>query len=122
MDRAAHCVLVVEDSLLVAMEMEEELLAAGYRVDVAGSLAAADEAIQGRNYAAALLDFQLPDGLALDLALRLDGLGCVVALVTGALPEHLPPGCERFAFFDKPVPPQVLVDWVTQVVERRGAE
>lgn len=115
--RGLQQVLVVEESLLVAMEIEEELTARGFAVQLAGSLGAADERIRNGLFAAALLDCYLPDGHALDIALRLSERGCPVAIVSGAAVDALPAGFELFPRFQKPVPARSLAQWVIDAVQ-----
>lgn len=105
-------ILVVEESILVAMEIEEELAARGFTVELAGSLLAAEERMRGRTFAAALLDCHLPDGHVLEIALRLADAGCPVAIVTGSQADSLPDGFGKFPRFQKPVPARTLAKWV----------
>ena len=105
-------VLVLEDSLLVAMEIEDALLAQGLSVAIAETLQAAEDCIPDTPFDAALVDCRLPDGNAHDIALRLEARGTRVALVTGADAASLPRAIAHLPRFDKPVPPWVLADWV----------
>ena len=110
-------VLVVEESILVAMEIEEELTARGFAVQLAGSLRAADERVRNSIFAAALLDCHLPDGHVLEVALRLSERGCPVAIVSGSESNTLPEGFELFPRFQKPVPARTLAQWVIDTLE-----
>ena len=107
-------ILVVEESILVSMEIEEELTARGYAVQLAGSLRAAEERVRNAVFAAALLDCHLPDGHVLEVALRLSERGCPVAIVTGSEIASLPEGFELFPRFRKPVSAQTLAQWVAE--------
>lgn len=109
-------ILVVEESLLVAMEIEEELAARGFAVELASSVRAAEERVRSALYAAALLDCHLPDGHILEVALRLSERGCPVAIVTGSKPDALPAGFELFPRFHKPIPARTLAQWVIDVL------
>lgn len=112
----APCILVVEDSVLVAMAVEAVLLDRGYDVIVAGSLAAATERLQRGPVAAALLDVHLPDGSTLDLAHVLTARNCPVAVCSGMDSESVPNGYPQTARFDKPIEPERLADWVDSVL------
>lgn len=104
-------VLVVEDSVLVAMAIEDALNERGLQVIVASTLAAAEQMVVRHAPDLALLDLQLPDGLSLDLACRLRDAGCTVAITSG-LDSGAVPDSHRFAVqFRKPTSPDLLADW-----------
>jgi DNA-binding response OmpR family regulator len=114
-------VLVVEDSVLVAMAIEDALIERGLTVLVATTVAAAERIIEVRPPRAALLDLQLPDGYSLDLACRLHDRGCEVA-ITSALDSGTVPESHRFAIqFRKPTSPDLLADWVVAVLQAAPA-
>jgi DNA-binding response OmpR family regulator len=108
-----RCVLVLEDSVLVAMAIEATLEDRGYETIVAGTLAAAMDRLGRTVPMAALLDLHLPDGNSVALARSLHENGCKVAICTGT--DALPDGCDFAASFRKPVMPLDLVDWLEQV-------
>lgn len=110
------CVLVVEDSVLVAMAVEAVLVDRGYEVIVAGSLAAATERLQRGSVAAALLDVHLPDGNTLQLAHELTARGCPVAVCSGMDSASAPDGYPQTARFEKPIEPERLANWIDSVV------
>ncbi len=112
----ARRVLVVEDSLLVAMEIEDALLEAGLAVEIADTVESAEACIRHTLFCAALIDCRLPDGQTFDIALRLDGRGSHVALVTGADASALPGALGHLPRFGKPVPARVLAEWVVQAL------
>ena len=105
-------VLVLEDSILVALALEAALTDHGFEAIVAGSLAAAEERLGRLTPLAALLDLHLPDGNALSLATRLDAQGCKVALCSGMDAEMVPAGYEFARHFRKPVAADELARWV----------
>lgn len=111
----APLILVVEDSVLVAMAIEDALQMRGYDVIVASTLSAAQRLIEQRVPAAALLDLQLPDGLSLDLAQRLHQMGCAVAMSSGFERDAIPESHEFVVQFRKPVSPEILAEWADQV-------
>ncbi|MGV3510454.1 MAG: response regulator [Novosphingobium sp.] len=104
-------VLVVEDSVLVAMAIEDALIERGLAVVVATTVAAAEQLAEAHMPDVALLDLQLPDGLTLDLARRLRDAGCAVAISSG-LDSGAVPESHNFAIqFRKPTSPDLLADW-----------
>ncbi len=107
----APLILVVEDSVLVAMAIEDALKTRGFDVMVAATLAGARKLIEERRPSAALLDLQLPDGISLDLAMQLHQMGCAVAISSGFERDATPEGYEFAAQFRKPVSSDVLAEW-----------
>ena len=112
-------VLVLEDSVLVAMALEAALTDHGFDTIVAGTLAAAHERLGQAIPAAALLDLHLPDGNSIELARSLHERGCRVAMCSGT--TDLPDECNFAASFRKPVVAAELVEWVDRVTNREGA-
>ena len=104
--------LVVEDSILVAMAIEDALIDRGMDVAVATTLTAATSLVAQRAPHAALLDLQLPDGNTLDLARELHDQGCAVAFSSAFNAEAVPPSHAFAAQFQKPASPDLLCDWV----------
>ncbi len=80
----AMTILVVEDEVLVAMEMEDRLMAMGYSViGPAPSVADANELLDRQTPRAALLDVNLGDETVAPIARRLREGSIPFALVTG---------------------------------------
>ena len=115
----SRCILVLEDSVLVAMAIEAALADRGFDSIVAGTLAAAHERMGHMLPAAALLDLHLPDGNSAALARSLHDRGCRVAMCSGS--DVLPKGCDFAANFRKPVIAAELVDWVERVIRNDDA-
>jgi CheY-like chemotaxis protein len=113
--QGAPTVLVLEDSLLIALAIEAALEDRGFAPISAGSLAAAQERLAGAVPVAALLDLELPDGNSLALARWLNARGCAVAICSGTDSGAIPPGYEFARRFQKPVAGEVLADWVAEV-------
>jgi DNA-binding response OmpR family regulator len=109
-------VLVVEDSFLVAASLEDALIEAGHRVTLARSVAEAEAAMADGQFAAALLDYVLPDGDSLPLARRLHAGGCKVAVVSGVDRGVVPPDTAIAALFAKPTDERELIAWVSEVI------
>jgi len=114
-------VLVLEDSVLVALAIEAALADRGFEAIVAGSLAAAEERLGRSRPVAALLDLHLPDGNALALAGKLDAMGCKVALCSGVDADMVPAGFDFAHRFRKPVAADALAEWVASVAGDTGA-
>ena len=110
---SSRLILVLEDSVLVAMAIEAALADRGYDTIVAGTLAAAHERLGPKLPAAALLDLHLPDGTSVELARSLYQRGCRVAMCSGT--DALPLECDFAASFRKPVVAAELVEWVEEV-------
>lgn len=108
-------VLVVEDSFLIAASLEDALLEAGHPVTLARTVSEAEAAIADTAFAAALLDYVLPDGDSLGLARQLHASGCQVAVVSGVDREAVPSDRATAALFDKPTDERDLIAWVRKV-------
>lgn len=117
--QTSGCVLVLEDSVLVAMAIESALADRGYDTIVAGTLAAAADRMNGTLPVAALLDLFLPDGNSISLAKSLHERGCKVALCSGS--DTLPDDCDFAASFRKPVIADDLVRWLEEVTRNDDA-
>jgi len=109
-------ILVVEDSVLVAMAIEAVLTDRGYDVIVAGSLAAARQRLRQGTIAAALLDVNLPDGTSLDLAREFVALTIPVAICSGIDSGSVPTGYPQTERFEKPIAPERVADWADSVL------
>ena len=109
-------ILVVEDSVLVAMAVEAELNDRGYEVIVAGSIASARQRLRQGTIAAALLDVNLPDGTTLELARELVALTIPVAICSGIDSGSVPTGYPPTVRFEKPIEAGRLADWVDDAV------
>lgn len=109
-------ILIVEDSVLVAMAVEAVLADRGYEVIVAGSLASARQRLRQGTITGALLDVNLPDGSTLELASELVALGIPIAICTGVDSGSTLTGYPEAMRFEKPIEPERLADWVDSVV------
>lgn len=109
-------ILIVEDSVLVAMAIEAVLIDRGYDVIVGGSLASARQRLRQGTVAAALLDVNLPDGNTLELAREFVALGIPMAICSGVDSGSVPTGYPATERFEKPIGPERLADWVDSVV------
>ena len=108
-------VLVVEDSFLIAAALEETLVEAGLKVKVARSVGEAEAMMSQMPFAAALLDYVLPDGESLPLAQALHAAGCKVAVVSGIDRGSVPDDDAIAMHFPKPMDDREVTAWVRQV-------
>lgn len=115
--KAGRRILLVEDSLLVAMEVEAALMDAGFEVTVAANRADGMAALEAGNFACAILDFDLGDGDCTPIALSLHQADCPVAIVTGHATEAISPHLLVFAQFHKPILANALADWARSVTD-----
>jgi DNA-binding response OmpR family regulator len=80
----ARRVLVLEDSLIIAMEAEDILRAVGVEtIDICNSVEQANEAIQADSYDFALLDVNLGEVMSFDFARRLVAAEIPFGFVSG---------------------------------------
>ena len=86
-----HCVLVVDDDLLVRWSLRQALAARGLQVLEAGSGKEALQLAQEQRFAGAVIDWSLPDtdGLTLLAAIALACPGCRLLLLTAYVSEDL---------------------------------
>jgi DNA-binding NtrC family response regulator len=112
-------VLVLEDSGIIALDIEAALRDAGFHVTVAASVAEARAHMETHKFRCGLLDFRLGDGDCTEIALALDRDGCAVATVSGFAPEAIDPALARFPLFAKPVEAAHLAAWACDVIQAR---
>jgi DNA-binding response OmpR family regulator len=114
----APTVLLVEDEEIVALEIAETLIAAGFGVaGPFGTKAATTAWLAGGMPYAAIFDVQLRDGDCLESLMLLREAGVPVAICTaGRLPAEL----SSLPVFEKPMDPRCLVRFLN-VACRKGA-
>jgi DNA-binding response OmpR family regulator len=105
-------ILVLEDSGLMAMEIDAALNDAGYRTIIVSTVANASDAVRSMDIDAALLDFRLEDGDCTPIALALEQQDVPTAIISGYDAEILSPELARFPVFRKPIGAAHLVEWV----------
>lgn len=114
-------ILILEDSVLVAMELEAAVIDRGYLAITAGSLAAASRRLAEAPCAAALLDVMLPDGTSFELARGLLDRGCPVAILSGTDDDAFPQGLAFAKHFRKPVDTDRVMRWIAGQIESQPA-
>jgi len=110
-------ILILEDGLLLAMEIEEAVRSAGFDVTVAGSLREAWAAIETMTFDAAVLDYFLPDGTSGELALHMAATGPVV-FMSGYGRQDFEAALDDVPLFDKPVDMAAMLLWLTDAINR----
>ncbi|MDR9783927.1 hypothetical protein [Rhizobium redzepovicii] len=97
-------VLVLEDSLIIAMEAEDILRLAGVEnIDIVGSVEQARAAITAETYDFALLDVNLGEGMSFGFARHLLDLGIPFGFVSGYSDTgDFPPDLQHIPLLVKP--------------------
>lgn len=113
--KVSRRILLVEDSLLVAMEVEAALIDAGFDVTVAANRVDGLAVLESGNFSCAILDFDLGDGDCTPIAMALHQRDCPVAIVSGYATEAISPRLLGFAQFHKPILAKALADWAWSV-------
>jgi two-component system, response regulator PdtaR len=112
-------VLIVEDEMLVAFDLERIMATAGY--SVLGPVATAEEALlllRDNRPAAALLDVQLLNGMITPVAERLQTLRVPFVLVSGYTgPELQKPALANAPRVGKPVSEHHLLDTLAKALQ-----
>jgi DNA-binding response OmpR family regulator len=97
-------VLILDDEVLVAFDIGDELAHRGWQVsDVVCTLDAAATAIQAKRPDLALLDMNLRGRHSFDLARDLVAQGVAVVFLSGNTANDLPDDLQGCAFLGKPV-------------------
>jgi CheY-like chemotaxis protein len=78
-------ILVVEDEMIIALDMQLTLEQAGHDVEVATSAHEALEAVQGSQFDLAILDYHLKDDTVTPLAKELQGIGVPFIICSGSM-------------------------------------
>lgn len=97
-------VLILDDEVLVAIDIGDELADRGWTVTgVVGSLHAAAAAVDVKLPDLALLDMNLRGQQSFDLARDLIGRGITVVFLSGNTAQDLPEDLQTCVFLGKPV-------------------
>jgi len=123
---AKNRILVVDDSETIRTSVSAFLRNAGFEVAEGGTCAAAQEQLASNQFDAAVMDYVLPDGTALDLLPRLREGGSAVPVVVltghGSIDlavRAIKEGAEHF--LTKPVELNALAVVLKRVIEGRRA-
>jgi DNA-binding response OmpR family regulator len=119
-DSTGPRILVVEESVLVAMELETVLAERGFDVVTAGNLMAAYMMLDTGTFAAGIVSSVLPDGRGEDLARELLAKGLPTALLVGWQDASAGAGLERARRFTKPIDDRQIAEWLERVLAPTG--
>ena len=111
-----HHILLIEDDPDVGTLLEHTLLAAGYRVSRAATLAAAELLLEHRSHDLLLADMRLPDGCGIDVADKAKARGMKTLLLTGDAFRATPERLEAHAYVLKPIRPRELLAAIERVL------
>jgi DNA-binding response OmpR family regulator len=116
---AGRRVLVVEDEVMIASEVEQELNEAGFAiVGPVGSVERALEAIEAGRIDAAVLDVQLQSEDSYPVAERLQERRIPFLFITGYSSGEIADRYRRHACLQKPFSSRGLLDAVAGILER----
>ena len=117
LDLENYHVLVVEDEIMIALELRDELLDAGARViGPAVSVAEALRLIEQEKPTAAIVDVELGSEKSLPVAQRLEAIGVPFILHTANLTNGLPKGWPRVPVVKKPASGQAVLSALVAVL------
>ena len=117
MDLQNQRVLVVEDEILIALELRDELRDAGAQViGPAMSVAEALRLIEKEKPTAAIIDVQLGSETSLPVAQRLKSIGVPFILHTANLKNGLPHGWPQVPVVKKPASRQAVLSALASVL------
>lgn len=113
----AQRILVVEDSGLVAVDIEEQLLEEGYKVvGPASDLATAERLLNTSEIDAAILDINLDGEKVFGLADRLRARGIPFIFLTGYIPSDIvPEDMSGYPCLEKPFKPEGLKEKLSRI-------
>jgi DNA-binding response OmpR family regulator len=114
-------VLVVEDEALIAMDLEQTLRDAGYRVITAATVEAADN-VALSEIDVALLDIKLLDQASSAFAPYLQAAGVPFAFCTGYPSNELSESFAGVAVLQKPCTPGTILSTVESLMKMSGTE
>ncbi|EJT07344.1 response regulator receiver protein [Rhizobium sp. CCGE 510] len=110
-------VLVLEDSLIIAMEAEDMLRLAGVEsIDIVGSVEQARAAIAAEAYDFALLDVNLGEGMSFGFARHLLDIGIPFGFVSGYSDTgDFPPDLQHIPLLVKPFDETAMRDFLLRL-------
>jgi len=112
-------ILIVEDEVILAMELEAILLGAGCgSVALASTVPDALRVVGQEPFDAAVLDVNVQGEASFPVADALDEAGVPCVLLTGHSPQSLPERQRRRTVVGKPYDPEALLATVAAQIER----
>ena len=119
-DKQQHArILIVEDEPLIALELEEFLIEAGFRVAIAGKLEKALALIESAAFDAAIVDANLAGVSASPLASALTARGLPFIVLSGYSSNQLQGLFLGALFIQKPFPPAQLTNALNTILPKR---
>ena len=113
-------ILIVEDEPLIALELEEFLINAGFKIAaIAGKLEKALALIESGSCDAAIVDANLAGVSASPLASALTALGMPFIVLSGYSSEQLQSAFPRALFMQKPYRPDELIQALNTIVPKQ---
>lgn len=104
-------VLIVEDEPMLALDLENELIAAGF--EVVGVATTVEEGVlkaQALQIDVAAVDLNLNDKSSAPVAAALRARSIPFLFVSGYRPDALPEGYEAVPLLAKPIDPAILIE------------
>ena len=113
-----HSIIYVEDEIIVAIEIAEQLRELGFQdVRTAHTLRAAEELVADFTPDLALLDVNLGNGeRSTDLGLMLRERGCIVVFASGYNKSELSARLQSFEFLEKPIAKDDIATTLTRLL------
>src|SRR6266511_2059408 len=114
-------ILIVEDEMLLAMDIEDLVRAAG--CSVVGPVGTVSEAVRKLRETtpdAAILDVNVSGEMVFPIADTLDETGIPFMIVTGYTHEHVPERHRERPFLQKPYKAATLVAMLAQMLEQQS--
>ena len=109
-------ILLVEDDPELRLLLEHVLLGAGYEVDTAATVAAANERLDETSYHLVLADVRLEDGTGMIVVERAAEAGSKALIITGYAFDLPREQLDRYEYLLKPVRPSELLEAVERVL------
>lgn len=111
-------VLVLEDNLIIAMEVEDMLRIVGVEtVDIANSLDQATDAVKAERYDFALLDVNLGEAMSFGFARHLKEAGIPFGFVSGySDTQDFPPDLQHVPLLVKPFDEKAMREFLEKLL------
>ena len=106
---AAKRILLLEDDEALAEMLVLILRSGGYSVDLALTMAQAEQQFAGQGYELVVADWRLPDGDGIEFADRAAERGMKTAVLTGYAFQMPPEKADRHEVWMKPMRPRELI-------------
>lgn len=105
-------ILIVEDEMLIALDMETSLIELGHKVETADSVETATRVVASGQVDLAILDWHLKDGASAPVAQMLHDRGIPFILCSGSSFDALAEVFSGAPFLSKPYQHEELIDTV----------